>query len=129
MQTTRGITNPLNLDITDATGYLTGQDYIDQAHVDEIADDMRTHGWRGAPLVVLPDYATAYSGTHRLAAAQAAELDEIPAVTLHALFAARGLDLNAICDEENLGLLTDRPEILRHLDDATLTAYALDDIY
>lgn len=43
--------------------------------------------------MVLPDYARAYSGTHRLAAAEIAELDTVPAVDLTALFEACGLDL------------------------------------
>lgn len=45
------LTNPLNLNLIDATGYTTGGnwDFYDQAHIDEIADSMRTNGWQGAP--------------------------------------------------------------------------------
>lgn len=129
MQTTQGIANPLNLDLIDATGYVTGQLDLDEQHVTEIATNMRAHGWQGAPLVVLPDYARAYSGTHRLAAAEAAELTEVPAVTLAAVFEAHGLDLDEVATEGGLSLLYDRAEILAHLPDETLVAYGLDDIY
>lgn len=128
MQTTTGIHNPLNLNLIDATGYITGQPDLDQQHVDNITNNMRAHGWQGAPLVVLPDYARAYSGTHRIAAAEAAELDEIPAVTLADLFEAAGLDLNTITDENDLSILNDRAEILDHLPDGIRAAYGLDDI-
>ena len=122
------IINPLGLDVIDATGYITAQDDRDEDRVTEIADSMRANGWQGAPLVVLPDYARAYSGTHRLAAAEQADLDEVPAVDLAALFAACDLDLAGICDTEDLGLLSDRPEILAHLPADVLAVYGLDDI-
>ncbi|MEU9761728.1 ParB/Srx family N-terminal domain-containing protein [Streptomyces sp. NPDC047987] len=122
--------NPLNLNIIDATGYTTGGnwDFYDQAHIDEIADSMRRNGWQGAPLVVLPDYAVSYSGTHRLRAAEAAELDEVPAVTLHDLFEACDLDLNAICDEHDFGFVSNREEIVAHLPEDVRVAYTLNDI-
>lgn len=128
MQTTQGIHNPLGLDLIDATGYTTGQYDLDDQHVTEIADSMRNNGWQGAPLVVLPDYARAYSGTHRLAAATEAELDEVPAVTLVSIFEAVGLDLDEIAAADGLSVLDDRAEILAHLPEATLAAYGLDDI-
>ena len=124
------LTNPLNLTIIDATGYTTGGnwDFYEQDHIDEIADSMRRHGWQGAPLVVLPDYAVSYTGTHRLRAAQAAELDEVPAVDLAELFTACGLDLTEICDEYDLGLLSDRMEIVDHLPEDVRITYTLNDI-
>ncbi|GHI98143.1 hypothetical protein TPA0906_00090 [Streptomyces olivaceus] len=128
MQIVQGIHNPLGLDLIDATGYTTGQEDLDPDHAAEIANSMRVRGWQGPPLVVLPDYARAYSGTHRLAAAQAAELTEIPAVDLAGVFAAHDLDLYALADEEELSLLDDRAELLAHLPAETLAAYGLDDI-
>lgn len=130
MQTTERITNPLGLDLADAAGYTTGGNwpFYDQGHVNEIAADMREHGWRGAPLVVLPDYALSYTGTHRLRAAQAAELDTVPAVQLHDLFEACGLDLDALCDEHDLGLTSDRHQIVNLLPADIAAAYCLDDI-
>ncbi|MER6606003.1 ParB N-terminal domain-containing protein [Streptomyces sp. NPDC000927] len=122
--------NPLTLPVSlvQPSHYVTGQDYTDAERLAEIAESMRTHGWRGAPLVVLPDYAISYSGTHRLAAAQAVELEEIPTVRLHDLFEAVGLDLDVICDKWDLGLISDRVEILNHLPDDVRQAYTLDDI-
>lgn len=128
MQTTQGIHNPLNLDLIDAAGYVTGQYDLDDDHVTEIADSMRVDGWQGAPLVVLPDYARAYSGTHRLAAATEAELDEIPAVSLSSIFEAHGLDLDEVAADNGLSVLDDRAEVLAHLPQSTLDAYGLDDI-
>lgn len=128
MQTTERITNPLGLDIIDATGYGTGQDYHDPANVAAIADNMARNGWQGPPLVVLPDYARSYTGTHRLLAAAQVELDEVPAVDLADLFTACGLDLDAILDDEDLSILDHRVEILRHLPADVLAAYTLDDI-
>lgn len=128
MQTTQGITNPLGLDLADATGYTTGQDYYDADRVTEIATDMAHNGWHGAPLVVIPDYAVSYSGTHRLRAAKEAELEEVPAVSLHDLFAACGLDLDQITADEDLSLVADRVEILLHLPDDIRETYAIDDI-
>ncbi|MER6611576.1 ParB N-terminal domain-containing protein [Streptomyces sp. NPDC000927] len=128
MQTLPGIHNPLNLPTLDASGYVTGQLYLDETHAAEIAASMRARGWQGAPLVVLPDYGISYSGTHRLSAAEDAGLEEVPAVRLHDLFEAAGLDLDAICDEHDLGLTTDRPEILDHLPDHLREAYGLADI-
>ena len=124
----QGILNPLGLDLVDATGYTTGQYHLDPGHVAEIADSMRMRGWNGAPLVVLPDYARAYSGTHRLAAAESAGLAEIPAVDLADIFAAHGFDLYALAAAEHLSVLDDRAELLAHLPADTLAAYALDDI-
>lgn len=121
------VTNPLNLTLINATGYLTGQLDWDDNHIAQIADSMRTHGWQGPPLVVLPDYAQAYSGTHRLAAADQADLDTVPAVTLHDLFEACSLDLDQICADEHLSY-DDRPQILAHLPESVLADYALDDI-
>ena len=132
MQTASGITNPLNLPLTAApgSGLTTGAnwDFYDDETVAEIADSMRRHGWQGSPLVVLPDYGITYSGTHRLRAAEAAGLDEVPLVTLPDLFAACGLDLAAICDEHDLGLLSDRAEIVAHLPQDVREAYTLADI-
>ncbi|MFB8122101.1 ParB N-terminal domain-containing protein [Streptomyces bacillaris] len=122
--------NPLNLKTFNAADYTTGGnwDFYDQDHVDEIADSMRRNGWQGSPLVVLPEYGVSYTGTHRLRAAQAAELDEVPAVNLAELFTACGLDLTEICDKYDLGLLSDRMEIVDHLPEDVRIAYTLNDI-
>lgn len=129
MQTLSGTThNPLGLDTIDATGYTTGQPDTDPDHVDQLTASMREHGWHGAPLVVLSDYARAYTGTHRLEAAEQAGLDQVPAVDLEDLFDACDLDLWEICDTEGLSALMDRAEILAHLPADVLNSYDLDDI-
>lgn len=129
MQTT-AITNPLGLDITtaDPRHFTTRQDYIDDIHVTEIADSMRAHGWRGAPLVAFTDGSgISWSGTHRLAAARATEID-VPIVDAVELFAACGIDLYALCADEDYDTDHEVPAILAHLPGDVLTAYALDDI-
>ena len=126
------IRNPLNLEVatTEPSSYTTGGnwDFFEQDHVDEITASMRAKGWDGAPLVVLPAYGVSYSGTHRLRAATDAELDEVPTVTLHDLFAACDLDLDELCDEHDLGLLSNREEIVALLPHDARAAYGLDDI-
>ncbi|MEU0236727.1 ParB N-terminal domain-containing protein [Nocardiopsis sp. NPDC006198] len=120
--------NPLGLDTIDATGYITGQHDLDADHVNEIAASMETDGWQGAPLVVLGDYARAYTGTHRLAAAEQAGLDEVPAVELADLFQACNLDLWEICDGQGLSVLEDRPQIVELLPADVRSAYGLEDL-
>ncbi|MFI5987325.1 hypothetical protein ACIBEA_41450 [Streptomyces sp. NPDC051555] len=122
------VLNPLNLPLIDVAGFATGQNYTDPDHVAALTASMAARGWQGPPLVVLPDYARSYSGTHRLAAAEAAELDMVPGVDLAALFEAVGLDLDEICEDEDLGLLSDRAAILDHLPADTRAAYGVDDI-
>lgn len=123
-----GVVNPLNLAIIDASGYDTGQGYLDGDHVAEITASMAADGWRGAPLVVLSDYARAYTGTHRLAAAQAAGLERVPAVELADVFAACGLDLWEACEEGGLSVLMDREQVIAHLPADVAAAYGLDDV-
>ncbi|RMI39733.1 ParB/Srx family N-terminal domain-containing protein [Streptomyces triticirhizae] len=123
--------NPCGLTVTETSpdSYTTGEnwEFYDDDHVAEIADSMRAHGWRGAPLVVVPEYGLSYNGTHRLRAAAEAEL-EVPTVALRDLFAACGLDLDAICDEHDLGLMSDRADIVAHLPEDVREAYTLADI-
>lgn len=52
----------------------------------------------------------------------------MPAVTLHDLFAACDLDLDAICDEHDLGFLSDRGEIVARLPEDARITYTLNDI-
>lgn len=118
----------MNLPIIDATGYVTGQPDTDPGHVAAIAASMHEHGWKGAPLVVLSDYARAYTGTHRLAAAEQAGLDMVPGVELEDLFAACGLDLWQVCEDEGLSVLMDRAQVIARLPAQTRAAYGLDDI-
>ncbi|MEU9413068.1 ParB/RepB/Spo0J family partition protein [Streptomyces sp. NPDC048281] len=128
MQKPQGIVNPLGLDLVDATGFTTDQGHFDPDLVEGFAWSMRVYGWQGAPLVVLPEYTRAYTGTHRLAAAKASELTEIPAVDLADVFAAHGLDMYALAAEEGLSILEDRAALLAHLPADTLAAYGLEDI-
>lgn len=101
---TATVLNPLNVEVIDTTGYAPLHEVRDENHRNALAADMRIRGWRGAPLVVLPDYALSLTGVHRRAAAELAELDEIPGVSLEAIFEACGLDLWDVIhsDEEYL---------------------------
>jgi ParB-like chromosome segregation protein Spo0J len=91
--------NPLGLDPIDTTGYAPLHEVRDDDHRDTIAADMRKHGWNGAPLVVLPDYALSLTGVHRRAAAELAELEEIPGVSLEDIFDACGLDMGELIND------------------------------
>lgn len=69
-----------------------------------------------------------YTGTHRLRAAESAELETVPAVNLADIFTACELDLTEICDEHDLGMLSDRAEIITYLPEDIRIAYTLNDI-
>lgn len=85
--------NPLDLPVVNAAGFAPRHEVTDEDKAATIARDMQEHGWQGAPLVVLADYAQALTGVHRLAAAEEAGLTEVPAVELEDLLAAHGIDL------------------------------------
>jgi hypothetical protein len=87
------MSNPLDLPVFDVTGYAPRHEVTDPGKADALAADMKVHGWQGAPLIVLRDYARALTGVHRLAAAEVAELTEVPGVDAEELLAACGIDL------------------------------------
>ncbi|MFD7868122.1 hypothetical protein [Streptomyces sp. NPDC059783] len=124
--------NPLALPLhhIDPESYTTGPnwEFYEQAVVDEITASMRVDGWKGSPLVIEPDHALSFNGTHRLHAAVQAGLEEVPAVTLTDLFTACGLDLQQICDDGSLGYTWDRREIIEHLPEDVREAYTIADI-
>ncbi|MBL1120739.1 ParB N-terminal domain-containing protein [Streptomyces sp. 110] len=131
MQTTQGIINPLGLDLIDATAYSPFHEVRDEEHRDAIAADMRKHGWRGAPLVVLPTYLLSLTGVHRRSAAELAELEEIPGVSLEDIFEACGMNLwEAInSDEEymNASSYYDYSRVIAdHLPEEVIETYGLD---
>lgn len=87
------LANPLELDIIeDVTGYAPAHDVDDPRKVETLAADMQARGWKGAPIVVLRDYAQAVTGVHRLAAAERAGL-AVPGVDIEELLDACGIDL------------------------------------
>ncbi|MEU5748186.1 endonuclease domain-containing protein [Streptomyces sp. NPDC047726] len=124
--------NHLNLPLHHISpeSYTTGPnwEFYEQDVVDEIAASMRADGWKGSPLVIEPDHALSFNGTHRLRAAVRAGLEEVPAVTLTDLFTACGLNLQQICDDGNLGYTWDRREIIEHLPEDVREAYTIADI-
>lgn len=122
------VVNPLNVTVGDAAGYATGQGYHDEEHLAALTASMRADGWQGAPLVVLPDYGIAYSGSHRLAAAEEAELEIVPCVDLRDLFEACKLDLDALLEEHDLGLISDRAAVADLLPAEIATAYGINDL-
>lgn len=105
---TATVLNPLGVEVIDTTGYAPLHEVRDEDHRNALAADMRERGWHGAPLVVLPDYALSLTGVHRRAAAELAELDEIPGVSLEAIFEECGLDLWDVIhsDEEYLNAVS-----------------------
>ncbi|MFI7470515.1 hypothetical protein [Nonomuraea sp. NPDC049646] len=128
---TATVLNPLGLDLIDTTGYAPLHEVRDEDHRDASAADMREHGWNGAPLVVLPDYALSLTGVHRRAAAELAELDEIPGVSLEAIFEACGLDMwELINDDEAYAAASAYYDFSRlvedHLPADVIEAYGLD---
>ncbi|WP_184503538.1 ParB N-terminal domain-containing protein [Streptomyces botrytidirepellens] len=85
--------NPLKLEVFDTSGYAPFHEVRDEEHRDALAADMRARGWQGPPLVVLPDWRLSLTGVHRRAAAELAELEEVPGACLESLFEACGLDM------------------------------------
>jgi hypothetical protein len=111
--------NPLGLDvIDDVTGYAPRHEVTDPSKAEALAEDMRARGWHGAPVVVMRDYATALTGTHRLAAAEVAGI-AVPGVDAEDLLAACGIDLWErreefdLLDEALETLLTEIPADVR----------------
>jgi hypothetical protein len=104
---------------------MAGGDPRSQEHVEEIAESMREDGWQGPPLLAMRDEEgnwQAWTGSHRLTAAQLAELDEVPAVWIdkeEALqwAAAAGYDLPPDADFTDLED-EDRWKILQAGDDS-----------
>ena len=94
-------------------------------HVDEIADSMREDGWQGPPLLVMKDEDgnwQAWTGSHRIVAAQKADLDAIPVVSItksNAMEWAKeaGYELDEDTDFTHLDD-EDRLKILSHGDDS-----------
>lgn len=98
---TATVTNPLDVEIIDTTGYSPLHEVRDDDKLDALAADMRQRGWHGSPLVVLPDYRLSLTGVHRRAAAEQAELEEIPGVRLEDIFEACDLDLWEIVNDDD----------------------------
>jgi hypothetical protein len=128
---TATLLNPLGLDVIDTMWYAPLHEVQDEDHRDAIAADMRTRGWNGAPLVVLPDYALSLTGAHRRAAADLAELEEIPGVSLEDIFEAHGLDMwELINDNEEYAIASSYYDFSRlvedHLPADVIETYGLD---
>jgi len=88
---------------------------LSRKHLKELADDMRENGWQGRPLLVIErdnDY-LAWTGSHRIAAARDAGLNQIPCYVLSES------KLIALGFEAERGHVEDRErlEILRKLGD------------
>jgi diguanylate cyclase (GGDEF)-like protein len=78
---------------------LTRHDVRSPAKVSEIGASMKRVGWKGRPLLVVKDgpKETAWTGTHRLAAAKEAGLTEIPRVDVDAdALRAVGFDVDEL---------------------------------
>lgn len=117
--------NPLDLPTFDVSGYAPRHEVTDPGKAGALAADMKTRGWRGAPLVVLRDYAQALTGVHRLAAAALAGLDTVPGVDAEELLAACGIDLWE--RREEFDLLDDALEaLLGSLPAEIQAAYGID---
>lgn len=77
---------------------------VDQGKVDTLAADMAVRGWHGPPIVIEGGPGgTAYTGTHRLAAAIQARRDrdewvEVPYIDIGELCEVYGIDWNELCD-------------------------------
>jgi hypothetical protein len=89
---TAALINPLGLDLHDGTHYAPRHEVYDPAKRDQLAADMTATGWQGAPIVADAETAQAITGSHRVSAANLAEI-EIPAVDLADLTQACGIDL------------------------------------
>lgn len=128
---TATVINPLDVEIIDTAIYEPIHEVRDEELRDALAADMRLRGWQGPPLVVLPDYLVSLTGVHRRAAAEIAELEEIPGVSLEDIFEACDLDMweiiNADDDYANASAHFDYSRIVtENLPEHVLEAYGLD---
>ncbi|WP_158088815.1 ParB N-terminal domain-containing protein [Thermoactinospora rubra] len=124
------VVNPLGIDVFDTSGYAPLHEVRDEDKLDAIADDMRRRGWHGPPLVVMRDNLSSLTGVHRRAAAELAELEEIPGVELADLFEACGLDMwEIVVGDESLDdevAHNDFRRLLDYLPEDVREAYGLD---
>lgn len=75
----------------------------DSTKVEQIAASLERDGWQGRSVLVLQvaDYYQALTGTHRLAAAQAAGLEDVPCVEVDAeAFYGAGYEPNDLWDDD-----------------------------
>lgn len=118
--------NPLALSlIEDVTGYAAPHDVTDEGKVEALVTAMRQHGWQGAPIVVLPDYARALTGAHRLPAAEQAGII-VPGVDAEALFAECGIDLWERAEETDADLDDVLIAVIAELPAEVRNTYGLD---
>ncbi len=72
-------------------------DFHNSEKIDRLVESMTTHGWRGAPLVVMhgDGFPVAITGSHRIEAARRTNT-HIPTIDLDDLLSAHGLTLAEI---------------------------------
>lgn len=79
---------------------IPAHDVRDDAKLTELTASMREQGWQGAPVVISREGFgdQALTGSHRIAAAEAAEID-VPVVEIRDLMADNGQDFDALAAE------------------------------
>ncbi|MFJ5680235.1 hypothetical protein [Streptomyces sp. NPDC093097] len=131
MQAIPGVVNPLGVDVFDTSGYAPLHEVRSEEHRDALAADMRQRGWQGPPVVVLPDYTVSLTGVHRRSAAEQADLEEVPGVSLEDLFEACELDMwELVNSDEEYIMAASFNNFVRlindHLPEEVIEAYGLD---
>jgi len=126
-----GLFNPLGLavDMVDANDLQPWNDLEDEDKVAALAESMRTDGWRGPPVVVIPgkDYGwgptspIAITGSHRIYAAREAGI-EVPTVDLDELLGKHGTSLDEIDAQTGAD-----PDDERHIESVIRLDYFLPD--
>lgn len=101
----------------------------DEAHMLALAESMAANGWVGAPLVCWDD--NLLTGTHRYAAAtRVLEWSDrdIPTISIYDVFAAEGLDWDAVVEEECpwWQRMTDLEDALNRLSAEGRATYGID---
>jgi hypothetical protein len=124
----------------DATRIQPPHEVCDEEKLASLVGSMRTHGWQGAPLVVIPgiDYGwgpgdpRAICGSHRIVAAEMTDV-EVPTIDLPDLLAEHGADWDALVTEmEQAGFSREAAEyevvvrLEEHLPAAVIEYYGLD---
>lgn len=102
----------------------------DQATVTAITTSMLEDGYLGAPIVVLASdgQVMAVTGQHRLLAARAAELDEVPTIDIRDVFAAADQEFDPLWAEWDYPTPSqaDFESILRELDSDVAEQYGIE---
>lgn len=111
--------------LIDAAGILPPHEITDEAKLHELTAAMASNGWQGAPVVWMPSMSQALTGSHRILAALAANV-EVPVVDIADLAAESGIDWDDLVDQTGGDPMFAATHLAGALPAAAVSFYGLD---